>query len=319
MDGEGWRVTSAGGVQDKTIINRMMLRFRPIAPKPLVGSSDSGVGLNSINDISALKRRTKRKYVRVCKRNGTCNGDADNKSKRRCKGNNRVSTTDREKQGEDEDGMNKVVTLQLLPERTDLSESPMKGGSWCNLNLTVMPPKEEVGLGGDHSSPFWLKPKEPVFDTFCGLGFRDPSVVVVDSWVTVKCVTDTYNCMDEGEHLGRTDVERVRNLERDKCPGFVSDGSNNVRWVNGAYKKITKVEHDWVPSEIVVKLTIKEELLPYLYQSPVFTCWVRLQHAWQKKEKCSQSQMVPCDVWRMDGGGFAWRLDMDAVLSLGNR
>ncbi|KAK7858074.1 hypothetical protein CFP56_014543 [Quercus suber] len=26
---------------------------------------------------------------------------------------------------------------------------------------------------------------------------------------------------------------------------------------------------------------------------------------------------LPCDVWRMDGGGFAWRLDVKAALSLG--
>lgn len=66
--------------------------------------------------------------------------------------------------------------------------------------------------------------------------------------------------------------------------------------------------------EVKVWLVTKEKLVPYMYSS-AFTCWVRLQYAW-KEEKFS-SQMVPCDVWRMDCGGFAWRLDVEAALGLG--
>ncbi|KAJ6776897.1 hypothetical protein OIU74_000971 [Salix koriyanagi] len=65
----------------------------------------------------------------------------------------------------------------------------------------------------------------------------------------------------------------------------------------------------------MVRLVIKEKLLRFVDCASAFSCWVRLQNSWQK-EKCSKTA-VPCDVWRMDFGGFAWRLDVDSALSLG--
>ncbi|KAF2316465.1 hypothetical protein GH714_041806 [Hevea brasiliensis] len=108
--------------------------------------------------------------------------------------------------------------------------------------------------------------------------------------------------------------------KKDTRPGFISDGSNRVRWVNGAYQSMVSVmkekenEGQGQSGEIMVWLVTKEKLIPYMY-SCAFTCWVRLQYAW--KEKKYSSQMVPCDVWRMDCGGFAWRLDVEAALGLG--
>nr|GMC97379.1 uncharacterized protein LOC109158085 [Ipomoea batatas] len=155
--GNGWRPTPAAS-RDKTIINRMMLRFRPIAPKPA----------------------------------------ADTPS-------------------------------------TTTTTTPASSGS---------------------------KSKDL-------MGWRDGSGRVVESWVMVDGMTDTW--VDGGE-LGYSDTEKMKNLERDSCPALISDALNRVQWVNPAYRKLT------------AKM---------------------------------QSKTMPCDVWKMEFGGLAWRLDAKAALCLG--
>ncbi|XP_027357177.1 uncharacterized protein LOC113866548 [Abrus precatorius] len=140
-------------------------------------------------------------------------------------------------------------------------------------------------------------------------------VTMVETWVTVESVTGT--CMGEGwGGLGYTDEGKMKNLEADTCPGFVCDGGFRVRWVNDAYKRmVVSEERDPRAENIVVRLKVKDgAALWWCYSYPVFTCGVRLQYTW-RNEKCTK--MVPCDVWRMDCGGFAWRLDVKAALSLG--
>ena len=107
----------------------------------------------------------------------------------------------------------------------------------------------------------------------------------------------------------------MRSLEVDSCPGFVSDGWNRVMWLNGAFKRM--VTMTWQP-EIAVWLAMNEEL-PYTHSA--FTCQVKLRYTTvgdkdNSKENYCYSQIVPCDLWRMDGGGFAWRLDVKAALTL---
>ncbi|KAE8672459.1 Cytochrome C1 family isoform 1 [Hibiscus syriacus] len=79
------------------------------------------------------------------------------------------------------------------------------------------------------------------------------------------------------------------------CTRFqhISDGLHRVQWFNGAYKRLLMEANDAPPPEIMVWLLLKQN------------------------EKLSR--MLPCDVWKMDGGGggFAWRLDVEAALSLG--
>ena len=272
----------AGGAQDNAIINRILLRFRPIAPKPAAVGSSSG-GPSSENRASLLSRGGgKRKYVRVRKYN-------------RCRRKKRTA------EGEMRDGLEKTVrTLQLLPEKTDGSDSPA-GASWFNLEMaeTTRPIRE--------TPPIWL--------TFNGENNRldrsveKEAVVVVESWVTVECVRDA--CM-EGRGLGSTDAERRRNLEGDTCPGLVSDGLNRVEWVNEAYKRmVSQVRSNGGWPECCVWLVAKEKL-PHTHRA--FTCRVRLQYTCGKEK---HSQTLPCDAWRMDCGGFAWRLDLKAALCLG--
>ncbi|GKV07905.1 hypothetical protein SLEP1_g19608 [Rubroshorea leprosula] len=295
MNGGGqWRLLKcAGDMHDKTIIDRIMLRFRPIAPKPMTGDSISCDSLGGNRNSIITGKRKKRKYVRVSKNNDR------NKEYRRNKGISYHGT---------EDGpTSKVMTLQLVPEKADLDGTD---GVRC--------------VPGNQEPPtcLSLKMKIPAADDGMAVSrFTDQAVVmpnrrVVESWVTVVSVTGT--CMDD-ETLGRTDVEKMKNLERDTCPGFISDGLNEVVWVNGAYKNMvtgsTEEDGREQPPETVVWLAMTKEGGHSLYVNHAFSCQVRLQYSCHKERH--YSKMVPCDVWRMDCGGFAWRLDVKTALSLG--
>ncbi|KAJ4822534.1 hypothetical protein Tsubulata_043417 [Turnera subulata] len=326
MDGaEGWRVIrcAGGGAEDKTIINRIMLRFRPIAPKLPSGDQNSGNPSKDKMGLLGSKLRTKRKYVRVAARNNV-----------RCKRNKKASPDQEKEAGACKNG----VTLQLLPERNDGFEvsgenEPLR----CNLEPATGPAKKGHANQENHhqEAHMLFKAKQPVID---GIGGLDQAVVPqkrgpVESWVTVECVTEVLGigtCKD-AQRLGYcTDVERVRLLGEDTCPGFVSDGSSKVVWVNGAFKRMVNgteaghenntttttanLEEEEQSLDIMVSLVVKDELLAYFSMYSAFTCWVRLKYTWQQV-RCLN--MVPCDVWRMDFGGFAWRLDVEAALSLG--
>ncbi|KAF5479773.1 hypothetical protein F2P56_000564 [Juglans regia] len=312
-DADRWNVKSIGCQrQDKTIFNRMMLRFRPIAPKPATSGSNSLP--ENKNNTFVAKSRKKRKYVRL---------RTDNNGYKKKK---MVPVE------ESKDGLNKkILTLQLLPEK-DLDT----GGTGSKVTLQLLPEgaeKKDLDTGDtgskvdptagklaaddneDGDPRMGLKDKKWVFASVNPDAESDRTVVtapmrVVESWVTVASVTDT--CMDV-RWLGCTDGEIIKNLERDTCPGFISDGLDRVRWVNEAYKRMVSEEGNGQVPECTVRLVAKEKFeFPYLH--PGFTGHVRLQHTW-RNQKCSK--VMPCDVWRMEFGGFAWRLDVKAALSLG--
>ncbi|KAJ8750061.1 hypothetical protein K2173_013976 [Erythroxylum novogranatense] len=298
MDGrETWPVLTctAHHGQDKTIINRIMLGFRPIAPKPATGDPSSTVR-NPENKNSLLSRgRVKRKYVRVKKNN--------EQYKRRKK--MAAPSSDREEMTED-DQSKKILTLELFRDKTDLAQ-----GSPSDTGTTVV----EGTVSKD--PPILFDFMKEVVGGFVASDPKMTSVEkrVLETTVTVEYVTDP--CMDSVASLRCTDLERIRHLETDTCPGFISDGSNAVRWINEAYKNMMvgrtyDMKDEASPSpEIRVGLVIKEKLAPSLSWSSTFTCWVSLQ-----KDKWS-TLMVPCDVWRMEFGGLAWRLDVRAALGLG--
>ncbi|KAF7136493.1 hypothetical protein RHSIM_Rhsim08G0045500 [Rhododendron simsii] len=253
--GEYSTARSGGGVLDKSTIDRIMLRFRPIAPKPAGNGSSSGEATPECDNNKNIltSKRTKRKYVRVRKKN---------KPRKKKK-------TPSPEGGETKNPQHKSFeTLQLLPERSDGEELLL----WSN---------------------------------------------VIESRVTVECVTDT--CAADGDGLGSTDEDRLRNLEADACPGFVSDGSDAVQWVNEAYKKmVTSAEendgiHGFWKKEFRVCLVMKVKV-PCKCSHPAFGCRVRVDYTWHDRKL---SRTVPGDVWRMECGWFAWRLDVKSALSLG--
>ncbi|KAL0721319.1 hypothetical protein Bca4012_035918 [Brassica carinata] len=269
--------------------DRIMLRFRPIAPKPAIdgGGASPGAGkycsaTNSggSSDVSGKSGRGKsRKYQKE-----SSGGNA-----RRC---------NRRKIPNVSDGgvaaTKTAVTLSLLPETPDKIPFP---------DLNVSPVENDQ------------KRKGPLLLSFSGgdSGMLEVSrrTVVVSSCVTVERVTDAWI---DGNVLGRTYEEMKMNLVRDTCPGFISDGVGRVTWTNEAYRKMAKEGAPGMSYDnfhVSVRLVMKERpILTY----PAFTCRVKLQYTCQARERGSVT--VPCDAWRMDGGGFAWKLDVKAALCL---
>ncbi|PRQ54180.1 hypothetical protein RchiOBHm_Chr2g0174661 [Rosa chinensis] len=289
--GEGWR-RMISGAEDKYVLNQIMLRFRPIAPKPVTGGSDSGEPPTGRSNALASRGRTKRKYVRVRK---NVNGEEES-------GRERVDSK-------------RVVTLQLLPEIEKSgdysSDQSTDGGSSCEFDSSI---------GTNHQ---WLSLSKIGRENYMRAdSAADPAALMdqmggVESWVTVECVTGTCMKAPPPQGLGiiTTDEERMRSLDVDTCPGFVSDGWNRVWWLNGAFRRMVMMAWQQQLPEIAVWLAMNEEL-PYTHSA--FTCQVKLRYTVgnKEKEKYYHSQMVPCDLWRMDGGGFAWRLDVKAALTL---
>lgn len=243
-----------GVSQEKTILNHIMLRFRPIAPKPVMNGSDSSYSDLGKKEVIGKKRK-KRKYVRV---NKNLEKNSVDKTKKK---------SDDENSWLDE--TTHVVTLELL------SGSSMDGAS---------------------SNRFY--------------GLSD--LRGVESWVSIECVTGGFG---HGRRIGCTDVEKVRSLERDTCPGFVSDGDGGVSWVNQAYRRMVNVPVGvGEDEERVMVWLINKERIPVGME--VFSCRLRVEYGGGGR---GRGKVVPCDVWRMDGelGLYAWRLDLEVALSLG--
>lgn len=288
--------TGSCSLSDNSIAYRMMLRFRPIAPKPVDGQS---VPTDMPTDkTNGRNGRVKRKSARI-RKNKHYNSNR--------KSSNRISPPEQSILTNEQGSRGKsLMTLQLLPtKRSDDKEDLKNDEVWCNIAEN----SENPDLGylcqwndkEDNQTIDFVEYKKVVMQ----------KTIRIETWVTVEKVTNT--CMD-GVGLGFSDVDKMNNIRLAPCPGFVSDFSGKVQWVNEAYKKLVSDEEDnkeHQPTEFGVQLVVKEEL-PYSY--PSFACTVRLEYAlgWRKR-----SRIVPCDVWRMDFGGFAWKLDIKASLSLG--
>ncbi|KAJ6970701.1 hypothetical protein NC653_035089 [Populus alba x Populus x berolinensis] len=297
MDGRGGcciaRYAGGGGAYDTSKVDRIMLRFRPIAPKPSTAPSSAAY----------VSGRGKRKYNNTSNGSNTkkCNSSGGSNRKKKVLGEENKVVVD------------SFVTLPLLPEAPGRKDSPAKE------------PKSEVGLCSItpkqvNSTPTWLSFGGNVKDHAGGhnqlVGFGVPAdraavmprvMNIVGSCVTLECVTDTWVDVDG---LGGTDKEKRVSLEKDTCPGFISDGYGRVTWTNEAYRKMVgqgvRGDH-----QVFVWLAIKEKapVTVSLGGHRAFTCRVRVQY--------QKYNTMPCDVWRMDTGGFAWRLDVKAALCLG--
>ncbi|XP_057766952.1 uncharacterized protein LOC130987430 isoform X2 [Salvia miltiorrhiza] len=252
-----------------SVMNRLMLRFRPIAPKPAGGDPDEHDGRTK------YERRTKRKYVRVRGRQPTKMKLPDPER--------RSSPPGRSGVDDGSPPVRSAVTLQLLPERSESEKSTA-----AKFRDTVDPEQYRIG-------------DEVSFKS------NVAGVTTAGTWIVVERVTDT--CVDGGVGLGYSDEEILMNLQADTCPGFVSDGANNVVWVNDACRRMAAAEN----GALVVRLMVREKL-PYF--TPSFACRVRMVQ--QTKQGQKWNKIVACDVWRMEfAAGFAWKLDVETALGLG--
>nr|VDD26268.1 unnamed protein product [Brassica oleracea] len=267
----------AGKAQDKVSLDTLMLRYRPIAPKPTTGQP-CDAGDNNKNSYN-LSKRTKQKYVRVSKNNSTT-----------CRGKTRSDLSDdREPTG--------VVTLQLMPEKSDLTS-----------DCTPSDPMVKTITG------------EETRETNTWTMFNGGVTAEVETWVetrvTVESVTGVCDGSSSFHGVKCTDVEMVDNLSKDTCPAFVSDASNRVVWVNEAYRRNVSGEDPSSLSslpDVMVWLVMEESTMAMYCNYRAFTCRVRMQYTWQE---ANYTKTVPCDVWKMEFGGFAWRLDTTAALTL---
>lgn len=197
-----------------------------------------------------------------------------------------------------------AVTLPLLPETPVMKHPPEDGfditAAWHHKN-------QAAWIGSDYNNGARAIIAAP--DRLAVMAPR--AVRVVGSCVTVERVTGAWV---DGETLGMTDEERRRNLEMDTCPGFVSDTWNRVSWTNGAYRRMVG-EEEGGGSVVAVWVVMKEQEMA-AWTHVAFTCRVRVQYTCGKGKERS-TLTLPADVWRMDAGGYAWRLDVDAALRLG--
>ncbi|CAN8272944.1 unnamed protein product [Cochlearia groenlandica] len=300
QDQELWRTLKcAGKTQEKTSsVDTIMLKYRPIAPKPTTTTGQQPFA----GETSSTRSRTKRKYVRVSKNNkATCrskNGFRSSKS----------TAADPESISQERED---IVTLQLMPEKSDLYEStPLSFDHNNNNNL-------KTDTSSDENQ-----------DSIVGSSSCLDRTVVIESWLTVECVSDTCTT-NLGGFLSRIEQreERVmRMLEDDTCPWLISDELNRVYWVNQAYRKMMgNVEEQEVVIKVWLVVTMKliEEITCMVELYGAVTCRVRVTYepyTWRKDngDKSEVKMTVPCDVWRMgSSGGFAWRLDLQSALTLG--
>ncbi|XP_024975779.1 uncharacterized protein LOC112513673 [Cynara cardunculus var. scolymus] len=268
---------------DKLIINQIMLRFRPIAPRPV-----SSVGCVPLKDGMVSMKRAKRKYVRVKKKkigaaecNLTVNDDKRWMNLDKTVAMLKVCS-----------GSEFVVTdpMEKVPDCISFDVNNIKIGSL----ITPAPPS--LGL---HEVDLAIPVKQGQ---------------VVESWITMESVTGTC---EDGRRLRYTDDEILKDLEMDNCPGFTSNSYDEVEWVNLAYRRMVdpNPEGGSPPPEVLVWLGVKVEKSMVDCYWPAFSCRVRV--VYQLSEIKKKQMTVPCDVWKMDSGGYAWRLDVKAALSLG--
>ncbi|CAM8940241.1 unnamed protein product [Rhodiola kirilowii] len=299
MDGRGGCCIAryaGGGNANK--MERVMLRFRPIAPKPATVSSDNKSSSGDTTTyVKAAAGRGKRKYNTKRRSYGAGSRKQRVRASPEQINNNNNNNNNKRARADESSGETVVVTLPLLPESPTESKTPTSRSAapiWVSFNSTAA----EINRFFTTPANSHRQQHRAEIGRICGEG-------VMGSSVTVECVTEMWV---SGEGLRRTDQERVRNLEWDTCPRFITDVHNRVTWTNRAYKKMVVGDMD-KEVEVVVWVAMKEKV-PVSY--PAFTCRVRVQHTCTKEIK-----ILPCDVWRIDGGGFAWRLDVKAALSLG--
>uniref|UniRef100_A0ACD5UJ71 Uncharacterized protein n=1 Tax=Avena sativa TaxID=4498 RepID=A0ACD5UJ71_AVESA len=105
----------------------------------------------------------------------------------------------------------------------------------------------------------------------------------------------------------------------DEAPAFVSDQWGRVTWMNMAFSRAASAGDAAtappVPaSDAGVVLAARDgAAVPAWGTCAGFTCRVRVTY-----DACPRrgSLVAPCDVWRLDAGCYLWRLDLQATLTL---
>ncbi|KAG0520669.1 hypothetical protein BDA96_08G093900 [Sorghum bicolor] len=145
---------------------------------------------------------------------------------------------------------------------------------------------------------------------FAPRALRPGSAAWAASLVTVEEVTATWR---DGEAPPSSAA-----CVADDAPAFVSDQWGRVTWRNAAFVRAVPADDggDEVETQTPVALS---GALPAWGTCSGFTCRVRW-HSSPRRVGSTSSVVAPCDVWRLDAGGsYLWRLDLQAALTLGGR
>jgi hypothetical protein len=107
----------------------------------------------------------------------------------------------------------------------------------------------------------------------------------------------------------------------DEAPAFVSDRWGRVTWMNLAFSRAVcgsgsgDAASSTSASDAGVVLAAKDgAAVPAWGTCAGFTCRVRVSYS--SPCRAGGSLVAPCDVWRIDAGGYLWRLDLQATLTL---
>lgn len=268
---------AAHNCNDNLIIEQIMLRFRPIAPKPVTDLSSS-----NILPEKSFTKRVKRKYVRVKK----------TKKKKKNKGETNFANE------------NLFDLDSMINDEVDVIDPLQKVSNWISFDSARNDRKDLV-----KNSFFGSDSLDHKFSSDLH-GVELDRRNLVESWITIESVTGS--CEDRNI-LGYTDDEIWKNLEYDSCPGFMSNSCYEVQWVNPAYRSMLNLDRSQA-TDVTVLLVMKVENSMVVKYLPAFSCRVRIEYRLSEKKR---RMMVPCDVCKMDSGGFAWRLDVKFALSLG--
>jgi hypothetical protein len=98
----------------------------------------------------------------------------------------------------------------------------------------------------------------------------------------------------------------------DEAPAFVSDQWGRVTWMSPSASDAASAPF---ASDAGVVLAAKDgAAVPAWGTCAGFTCRVRVSYACPRR--AGGSLVAPCDVWRLHAGGYLWRLDLQATLTL---
>ncbi|XP_076881638.1 uncharacterized protein LOC143529819 [Bidens hawaiensis] len=275
-------------------VERIMLKYRPIAPKPMAAGSGSSCSTVEQSEGSGKTRRRKRKYVRVNKKKKDMGTNSGSKKRK-------ISASSGESSG--------VVTLSLMPETPDRKEN--SSNSWQTSSPSETRDLVSPSINCKRQSPMLLNFNK-IGDSQVTTSLSPPQSqkTIVTSFVTVECVTEAWVNSDR---LGVTDQVQVMNMDMDTCPSFITNARDTVVWTNKAYREMTAGGGTDETTTVVVK-KFNRVMMPV--SLPAFTCKVKV--TWGTERAASALTVTaPCDVWRMRCGGYAWRLDVNAALSLG--
>ncbi|KAE8706279.1 hypothetical protein F3Y22_tig00110402pilonHSYRG00078 [Hibiscus syriacus] len=260
----------------------------PIAPKPVDGDPVSGDATFGNKNSGVTSERVKRKYVSVCEKN-------TKRRRRKEDGRRALIMTDQR------------FLIVVSPDGSSIAVLEV-GGKSCGRSRSDKVSDQTVALMMTPPGRALRSRRAGVVATEKAEGdgsFNNQNGRVLDlnfnnRWIDIVEEPDRTVLMNQRRKATAVEMESWVTVE---C---VTDGCMKMLMAVGKRMKRRAA----IPTtEITVRLVLKQEMPRFC---TAFSCKVRLQYMWNK-EKLSRT--LPCDVWKMDGG-FAWRLDVVAALSL---